>query len=72
MVPEINMYENVLWDILDQGSKDCVLNILKNNGFIGNCKIIAVIKGNCTVLVVKDETDKNMELPIDILTILNN
>ena len=70
MVPEIEMYENVLWDILDEDSKNCVLVILKNNGFIGKCKITAVIKGNCTVLVVKDETDKNMELPIDIITIL--
>ena len=71
MVPEIEIYENVLWDILDEGSKECILEIMKNNGFIGKCKIIAAVRGNRSIMIIKDEADKMMELPINIIEILN-
>jgi hypothetical protein len=67
----IKVYENMIWEILDKGSKLTLLSILMDNGFEGNCKLIAKIDGDVTVLEVNDELGHCMILPINILDILN-
>lgn len=67
----IKVYENMIWEILDKGSKLTLLSILMDNGFEGNCKLIAKIDGDVTVLEVNDESGHCMTLPINILDILN-
>ena len=67
----IKVYENMIWEILDKGSKLTLISILMNNGFEGNCKLIAKIDGDVTVLEVNDESGHYMILPINILDILN-
>lgn len=67
----IKVYKNMIWEILDKGSKLTLLDILMNNGFEGNCKLIAKIDGEVTVLEVNDESGHYMTLPINILDILN-
>jgi len=67
----IKIYENMIWEILDEGSKLALIGILMNNGFEGNCKMIAKIDGDKSVLEVNDESGHNMILPINILDILN-
>ena len=67
----IKIYENMIWEILDEGSKLTLIDILMNNGFEGNCKLIAKIDGDKSVLEVNDESGHNMLLPINILDILN-
>ena len=67
----IKVYKNMIWDILDEGSKLTLIDILMNNGFEGNCKLIAKIDGEVTVLEVNDESGHCMILPINILDILN-
>ena len=67
----IKVYKNMIWEILDKGSKLTLLDILMNNGFEGNCKLIAKIDGEVTVLEVNDESGHYMILPINILDILN-
>lgn len=67
----IKVYENMIWDILDEGSKLTLISVLMNNGFEGNCKLIAKIDGDVTVLEVNDESGHYMILPINILDILN-
>lgn len=71
MEDPIKVYENMIWDILDEGSKLTLISVLMNNGFEGNCKLIAKIDGNVTVLEVNDELGHYMILPINILDILN-
>lgn len=71
MEDPIKVYENMIWDILDEGSKLTLISVLINNGFEGNCKLIAKIDGEVTVLEVNDESGHCMVLPINILDILN-
>lgn len=71
MEDPIKVYENMIWEILDEGSKLTLINILMTNGFEGNCKLIAKIDGDVTVLEVNDESGHCMILPINILDILN-
>ena len=72
MSKPIYIYENLLWDVLDDESKLYILTIMIKNEFKGECKLTSTVHENSTVIFINDETDKNMELPIDILTILNN
>ena len=75
MVPEINMYENVLWDILDDSSKIYVLTLMIKNDFEGECKLTPEIRGDESkqaIIIIRDEKGKEIELPINVLDILNN
>jgi hypothetical protein len=71
MESPIKIYENMIWEILDEGSKLTLISILMDQGFEGNCKLIAKINGETTILEVNDETGHNIVLPINILDILN-
>lgn len=71
MEDPIKVYENMIWNILDEGSKLTLINILINNRFEGKCKLIAKIDGDVTVLEVNDESSHCMILPINIIDILN-
>jgi hypothetical protein len=68
----INVYKNMLWDILDEGSKLYILDMLMKQEFQGDCKMISKINGDTTILEIKDNFDHELVLPIDILSILNN
>ena len=72
MKEPVKLYENLLWEILDDGSKLAVIEILVEGGFDGDCKMITKIDGETTVLEVRDEHGHEMILPINILDILNN
>lgn len=72
MKEPVKLYENLLWEILDDGSKLAVIEILMGSGFDGDCKMIAKIDGETTVLEVRDEHGHELILPINILDILNN
>lgn len=72
MKEPVKLYENLLWEILDDGSKLAVIEILIESGFDGICKMIAKIDGETTVLEVRDEHGHELILPINILDILNN
>lgn len=67
----INVYKNLLWEILDDESKLALIGILINNGFVGDCKITSKIEGGTSVLEVVDEYEHYLLLPIDILEMLN-
>jgi hypothetical protein len=67
----INIYKNLLWEILDDESKLVLIGILMNNGFVGDCKITSKVEGETSVLEVRDEYDHYLLLPIDILEMLN-
>ena len=72
MEEPIKLYDNLLWEILDDGSKLAVIGLLMDSGFDGDCKMIAKIDGETTVLEVRDKHGHEMILPINILDILNN
>jgi hypothetical protein len=70
-----HFYENMLWDILDDSSKIYVLTLLIKNDFEGECKITSEIRGEESkqaIIIIRDEKGKEMELPINVLDILNN
>ena len=67
----INVYKNLLWEILDDESKLALIGILINNSFVGDCKITSKVKGEASVLEVVDEYEHYLLLPIDILEMLN-
>ena len=68
----VQLYKNLLWEILDQSSKLFVITLLIENGFEGDCKLISKIDGDTTIMEVTDNFNHNMILPINILDILNN
>lgn len=63
----IEVYKNLIWEILDDSSKLYIIELLMNQGFKGECKVIA--KDGC--LEVNDNYGNQMILPINILDILN-
>lgn len=65
------VYKNMIWEILDQGSKLALITILLENGFEGDCRVIAKIEGETTVLEFRDKLNHSLVLPINILDILN-
>lgn len=67
----IIIYKNMIWEILDQGSKLAILSLLMENGFEGNCKVISEVANGTTVLKFTDDFNHEMVLPINILDILN-
>ena len=69
---EIKPYENMIWYILDDDSKSFILSILNEQGFQGECKLVAAINGDVTNLQITDNYEHSLILPIDILDILNN
>lgn len=67
----IHVYRNLIWEILDEGSKLTLIGIMLDNGFVGSCKLTAKIEGDVTVMEVNDENGHHLVLPIDIIEILN-
>lgn len=72
MEQPLHIYENLLWNILDDSSKIYILTLLIKNEFEGECKLTSVIKDDITIISIKDEIGKIIELPINILEILND
>lgn len=68
----IKIYENMIWEILNEGSKLTLISLLMDSGFEGDCKIIAKVEGESTILEINDELGHNLILPINILDILND
>lgn len=70
-----HIFENMLWDILDDSSKIYVLTLLIKNDFEGECKLTSEIRGEESkqaIIIIRDEKGKEIELPINVLDILNN
>lgn len=72
MSEPLKIYENILWSLLDEGSQLYILNILMESGFKGETKIISKIDGDTTIMTVNDKFGHELELPINILDILND
>lgn len=68
---DISIYKNMIWEILDEGSKIFILTLLIEQGFQGECKLISKVAGETTIMEVSDSQGKSLELPINILDILN-
>jgi hypothetical protein len=68
----IKIYENMIWEILNEGSKLTLISLLMDSGFEGDCKLIAKVEGESTILEINDELGHNLILPINILDILND
>ena len=69
---DLHIYENLLWNILDDGSKIYILTLLIKNEFEGECKVTSEIIDNTTQLVIRDMHGKEINLPINVLDILNS
>lgn len=72
----LHIYENMLWNIIDDASKIYILTLLIKNDFEGECKVIAKADKKSPdyriIILLRDENGKEMELPINVLDILNN
>lgn len=72
----LHIYENMLWNIIDDASKIYILTLLIKNDFEGECKVIAEVDKSSpeskVIILIRDENGKEMELPINVLDILNN
>ena len=68
----IEVYKNMLWDILDDGSKLFIINMLMERGFQGDCKLISRVDGDTTIMEVTDNFEHSLIIPINILDILNS
>jgi hypothetical protein len=62
----------MIWEILNEGSKLTLISLLMDSGFEGDCKLIAKVEGESTILEINDELGHNLILPINILDILND
>lgn len=69
---DITPYNNMIWYILDDESKEFIIALLTKQGFQGECKLIAVVNEGIANLQVTDNYEHSIVLPIDILDILNN
>lgn len=68
---KLKVKDNRLWNLLDDGSKLAVIDLLISEGFKGEVKLIGVVKGNTTVIKVENNQDKELVLELDILSVLN-
>lgn len=68
----ITPYNNMIWYILDDESKEFIIALLSEQGFQGECKLIAVVNDGTTNLQITDNFNHSLSLPINILDILNN
>lgn len=68
---KLKVKDNRLWNLLDDGSKLAVIDLLISEGFEGEVKLIGVVKGNTTVIKVENNQDKELVLELDILSVLN-
>ena len=66
------IYKNILWDLLDEGSQLYILSVVTTQGFKGECKLISKVVGDKTVMFITDKYEHELEIPIDILDIINN
>ena len=61
---------------MDDASKIYILTLLIKNDFEGECKVIAEVDKSSpeskVIILLRDENGKEMELPINVLDILNN
>lgn len=64
--------QNKLWGLLNDASKLAVIDLLREEGFKGEVKLIGVIKGDSTVIQVENNQNLKLELPINILDVLND
>lgn len=72
MSEPLKIYENILWSLLDEGSQLYILNILMESGFKGETKITSKIDRDTTIMIINDKFGHELELPINILDILND
>lgn len=68
----LTVKQNKLWGLLNDASKLAVIDLLREEGFKGEVKLIGVIKGDSTVIQVENSQNLELELPINILDVLNN
>ena len=72
----LHIYENMLWNIIDDASKIYILTLLIKNDFEGECRVLAEVDKKSpeskVIILLRDEKGKEMELPINVLDILNN
>ena len=72
----LHIYENMLWNIIDDASKIYILTLLIKNDFEGECRVLAEVDKESpeskVIILLRDENGKEMELPINVLDILNN
>ena len=66
------IYKNILWDLLDEGSQLYILSVVTTQGFKGEFKLISKVVGDKTVMFITDKYEHELEIPIDILDIINN
>ena len=66
----LKIYNNLLWDLLDDESKLNIITLSISKGFVGEIKLKSIIRDNVTVMIVEDEKGEKIELPIEILDIL--
>lgn len=64
--------QNKLWGLLNDASKLAVIDLLREEGFKGEVKLIGIIKGDSTVIQVENNQNLKLELPINILDVLND
>lgn len=72
MKEPIKIFENVLWTLLDDVSKLYILSLLLENDFNGESKLTVEISDNTTTIIAKDNYGHEIELPINVLSIINN
>lgn len=69
--------KNYIWNMLDQGSQLYILELAMGSKFVGEVQVIGrpVVKEDESIVVelfIIDEEGKEINLPIDILEIMNN
>lgn len=68
----VSIYKNKIWELLDEGSQLYILTMIIKADFKGECKLTAHIAGDSTTMIIRDNYEHEIEIPINILDILNN
>lgn len=74
---KILIRQNYIWNMLDKGSQLYILDLVMESGLTGDIDVIGkpVVKEDGKIVVelfIIDENDNEINLPIDLLEIMNN
>lgn len=72
MDDNISIYKNKIWGLIDESSQLYIITLIIKADFKGECKLTASVVGDKTTMFIRDNYEHEIEIPIDIIDILNS
>lgn len=69
---DYTIYNNFLWSLLDEDSKEFINELLTSNKVKGDVKVIVKVKDDKSTCLNISSDEFNLDLEIDMIDFLNN